>query len=60
MKASDRETVGSHGLEITRLGLGGTAFANMYAAISEQESRELLDAAYAAGVRYFDTAPLFG
>ena len=60
MKASDRETVGSHGLEITRLGLGGTAFANMYAAISEQESREVLDAAYAAGVRYFDTAPLYG
>ena len=60
MKAGDREKVGPHGLEVTRLGLGGTAFANMYAAITEEESREVLDAAYAAGVRYFDTAPLYG
>ena len=60
MKAGDREKVGPHGLEVTRLGLGGTAFANMYAAITEEESREVLAAAYAAGVRYFDTAPLYG
>ena len=60
MRASDREKIGPHGLEVTRLGLGGTAFGNLYSALGEQEGLEVLDAAFAAGVRYFDTAPLYG
>lgn len=60
MRAGDRETIGSHGLAVTRLGLGGTAFGNLYSALSEEEGLEVLDAAFAAGVRYFDTAPLYG
>lgn len=60
MKASDREKVGSHGLEVTRLGLGGTTFGNMYSALEEQEGLDVIDASYNAGVRYFDTAPLYG
>ena len=60
MKACDREKVGSHGLEVTRLGLGGTTFGNMYSALEEQEGLDVIDASYNAGVRYFDTAPLYG
>ena len=60
MRAGDREKIGPHGLEVTRLGLGGTTFGNMYSALSEQEGLNVLDAAFAAGVRYFDTAPLYG
>ena len=52
--------MGPHGLEVTRLGLGGTTFGNMYSVLSEQEGLDVLDAAFAAGVRYFDTAPLYG
>ena len=52
--------MGRHGLEVTRLGLGGTTFGNMYSVLSEQEGLDVLDAAFAAGVRYFDTAPLYG
>src|SRR5690349_1946815 len=32
----------------------------MYTAMSEREAIATLDAAYAAGIRYFDTAPLYG
>ena len=60
MRAGDREKIGPHGLTVTRLGLGGTAFGNLYSALSEQEGLAVLDAAFAAGVRYFDTAPLYG
>ena len=60
MRAGDREKVGPHGLEVTRLGMGGTTFGNMYSVLSEQEGLDVLDAAFAAGVRYFDTAPLYG
>jgi D-threo-aldose 1-dehydrogenase len=52
--------LGRTGLPVTVLGFGGTALGNMYAAVSEREAGATLDAAYAAGVRYFDTAPLYG
>lgn len=60
MRAGDKEKIGPHGLEVTRLGLGGTTFGNLYSVLSEQEGLAVLDAAFAAGVRYFDTAPLYG
>ncbi len=60
MKAGAKEIVGSRGLQITRLGLGGTAFGNMYSALGDQEALDVIEASYNAGVRYFDTAPLYG
>ena len=60
MRAGDKEKIGPHGLEVTRLGMGGTTFGNMYSVLSEQEGLDVLDAAFAVGVRYFDTAPLYG
>ncbi len=60
MQAGDREKIGLHGLEVTRLGLGGTTFGNMYSALDEQVGLDVIDASYMAGVRYFDTAPLYG
>ena len=52
--------LGRSGLPVTVLGFGGTALGNMYAAMSEREAGATLDAAYAKGIRYFDTAPLYG
>jgi len=60
MQAGDREKVGLQGLEVTHLGLGGTTFGNLYSALDEQEGLDVIDASYMAGVRYFDTAPLYG
>jgi D-threo-aldose 1-dehydrogenase len=54
------KTLGRTGLKLTRLGFGGTALGNLYTAMAEREAAATLDAAYAAGIRYFDTAPLYG
>lgn len=60
MRASDRQRVGTRGLEVTRLGLGGTAFGNMYARLDETDAEAIVQAAHAEGIRYCDTAPFYG
>ena len=52
--------LGRSGLPVTVLGFGGTALGNMYAATAERDAAATLDAAYGSGIRYFDTAPLYG
>ncbi len=42
------------------LGLGCASLGNLYRAVSDQDSRTVVDAAWAAGMRYFDTAPFYG
>ena len=54
------EKIGSHGLTVTSIGFGGAPFGNLFAAIPEQVARASLRAAFDAGIRYFDTAPLYG
>ena len=60
MNPQKRRRVGSTSLEVTQLGLGGTAFGNMYEVVSEEEASRTIEAAFSAGVRYFDTAPHYG
>jgi len=45
---------------ITRLGLGGTGLGDMYKTTSDEAARTTVDAAWDAGIRYFDTAPHYG
>jgi D-threo-aldose 1-dehydrogenase len=45
---------------ITRLGLGGTGLGDMYHATSDTAAMATVDAAWEAGIRYFDTAPHYG
>ncbi len=47
-------------LHVTQLGIGGTAYANLYNAVDEQAALASIRVAYQAGIRYFDTAPLYG
>ena len=42
------------------LGFGGAPIANLYMAVSDSDARATIDAAWDAGVRYFDTAPHYG
>jgi D-threo-aldose 1-dehydrogenase len=51
---------GTGGLSFTELGFGAAPLGNLYRAISEAEAQAVLEMAWAAGVRYFDTAPLYG
>jgi D-threo-aldose 1-dehydrogenase len=52
--------LGRTGLEVTRLGLGTAPLGGMYEAVSDEQGRAVIDAAWAAGLRFFDTAPLYG
>lgn len=45
---------------LTRMGFGGAPLGNLYRKISEDDAQAALQAAYDAGIRYFDTAPQYG
>jgi len=45
---------------VTRLGLGCAPLGNLYSAISDDEAEATVVAAFDAGIRLFDTAPLYG
>jgi D-threo-aldose 1-dehydrogenase len=47
-------------LALPRIGLGGSAFGNLYRVTSDEDCAAAIDAAWDAGVRYFDTAPHYG
>lgn len=57
-RAWDR--LGNGGLTFTELGFGTAPLGNLYCAISDDAARATLDAAWDGGVRYFDTAPMYG
>jgi D-threo-aldose 1-dehydrogenase len=47
-------------LTSSRIGFGSGVIGHLYAAVDDSQAADALDAAWSAGVRYFDTAPLYG
>ena len=47
-------------LTIPALGYGAANVGNLFRALTDEEAREILEAAWDAGIRYFDTAPHYG
>jgi D-threo-aldose 1-dehydrogenase len=56
----ERRKLGRTDVSLTVFGFGGTSLGNMYQAIDDKAAIEALDASFDAGVRYVDTAPLYG
>ena len=52
--------IGTTRLRVTQIGLGGAPIGGLFTDVGEKDAMETLHAAYQAGVRYFDTAPLYG
>ncbi|MCH2402142.1 MAG: aldo/keto reductase, partial [Pirellulales bacterium] len=52
--------IGNTDVQVTALGFGGGPLGQMGDEISEDAASSLVSAAWASGVRYFDTAPLYG
>lgn len=48
------------GCALTRLGLGGAQFGNLYRELSPDDARATFTAAWDGGIRYVDTAPHYG
>ena len=51
---------GTGGLTFTELGFGTAPVGNLYRAISDEDAQAILDLSWASGIRYYDTAPLYG
>ena len=54
-KAPSGETI-----SFTELGFGTAPLGNLYRSITDEDAQKTLAAAWDAGIRYFDTAPLYG
>ncbi|MCF2128135.1 aldo/keto reductase [Strepomyces sp. STD 3.1] len=52
--------LGGSGVPVTALGLGAAAIAGLYEDVGEDEAAATVEAAWDAGIRYFDTAPHYG
>src|SRR6478735_7220042 len=48
------------GGRLTELGLGGAQLGNLYREVPDETVADTVDAAWDAGIRYFDTAPHYG
>jgi D-threo-aldose 1-dehydrogenase len=57
---TDRVTLGRTGVSVTRLGLGGAPIGGLYSPVGDAEATATLERAWDLGVRYYDTAPLYG
>lgn len=47
-------------VRLTRMGFGGSSVGNLFRVVSDEEAQAALQAAWNAGIRYFDTAPQYG
>ncbi len=47
-------------INYTELGFGSAPLGNLYRAVSDKDADATFDAAWKAGLRYYDTAPLYG
>ena len=54
------DRLGNGGVPFTELGMGTAPLGNLYRAIPDEEADAILRAAWGGGVRYYDTAPLYG
>lgn len=52
--------LGETGIELTRIGVGGGPLGNLFTVVTEPDAREVVREALRDGIRYFDTAPVYG
>jgi D-threo-aldose 1-dehydrogenase len=57
---AETRPLGRTAVRVTRLGFGGAPLGNLFRALDDRQATDAVRSAWAAGVRYFDTAPLYG
>ncbi len=50
----------ANALVLPSLGFGGSAIGNLFRAMTDEDAARTIEAAWEAGIRYFDTAPHYG
>ncbi len=53
-------TIGKTGVEVTEVAFGCASIGNLYRKVSDADAEAVLQTAWDAGIRYFDTAPHYG
>jgi D-threo-aldose 1-dehydrogenase len=56
----EHTTIGRNGLAPTRLGFGTAEIGGLYRVVTDEAAAQVVAHAWQLGVRYFDTAPLYG
>jgi len=60
MIPSQKNKLGRVDLYVTAMSFGGVAIGNLFRPICELESDAMIQRAWDAGIRYYDTAPMYG
>lgn len=55
-----KQKIGKTSVEVTEISFGCASIGNLFQEVSEAAAQEVLEAAWASGIRYFDTAPHYG
>ena len=50
----------ANGLDVTAIGLGSAPLGGLFTPVSDADAEATLEAAWSAGIRFYDTAPLYG
>ena len=56
----ETRNIGRTNAAVTKLGLGGAPLGDLFTCISDEQALDIQQAAWDAGVRYYDTAPFYG
>jgi D-threo-aldose 1-dehydrogenase len=56
----EKRKLGKTGVELTQLGFGSAPLGELFVRIDEATAADTLQAAWDAGIRYYDTAPYYG
>ncbi|WP_155372449.1 aldo/keto reductase [Catellatospora vulcania] len=54
------KALGGSKVAVSALGFGAASIGNLYRAVPDEQAAATVDAAWQAGIRYFDTAPHYG
>lgn len=60
MNPTEMRTLGKTGVELTQLGFGTAPLGELFVKVDEPTAAGALQAAWDAGIRYYDTAPYYG
>ncbi len=60
MAPVETRRIGHTALRVTTIGLGSATLGNQRAGVAVEEAKAIVHAAWAAGIRYVDTAPYYG
>lgn len=60
MNPTERRRLGRTDVELTQFGFGSASLGELFQLVSEEDARATIQALWNEGIRYFDSAPLYG